>query len=97
MRGAGLHRLVVPEDRVRPDAPLAVVDNGALVVRPEQHHRAVEIEQLLLAEAFDLAVFVDHTPELVLLVGKARHSGGSVLERVMTTPVAVLYERAGPA
>ena len=56
MDGARLHRLVVPEDRVRADAALAVVDDGALVVRAQQHHRAVEVEQLLLAEPLHLAV-----------------------------------------
>ena len=75
VHGAGLHRLVVPEDRVRADAALPVVDDGALVVRAQQHHRAVELEQLLLAEAVDLAVLVDDPAELVLLVRDPGHSG----------------------
>ena len=66
VRRAGLHRLVVPEHRVRPDAALPVVDERALVVRPQQHHRAVEVEQLLLAQPFDLAVLVDDAAQLVL-------------------------------
>src|SRR5207302_7940715 len=73
MRRAGLHRLVIPEDRVRPDASLAVVDHRALLVRPQQHHRAVQLEQLLLAEAFDLPILVDHTAELVLAWGDLGH------------------------
>ena len=47
---------MVPEDRVRADPALAVVDDGALVVGPEQHQVAVEREQLLRAESLDLAV-----------------------------------------
>ncbi len=65
MHGARLHRLVVPEDRVRADAALAVVDDRALVVGAQQHHRAVELEQLLLAEAVDLAVLVEDAAKLV--------------------------------
>ena len=74
---AGLHRLVIPEDRVRADASLPVVDDRALVVRPQENHRAIELEQLLLAEAVDLAVaravgIADHTPQ-VALGRKHRH------------------------
>ncbi len=54
--GAGLHRLVVPEDRVRADPALPVVDDRALVVRPQEHEVAVELEQLVRAEPVDLAV-----------------------------------------
>ena len=55
-RRAGLHRLVVPEDRVRPDAALAVVHDRALVVRPQEHEVAIEREQLVAAESVHLAV-----------------------------------------
>ncbi len=51
---AGLHRLVVPEDRVGADPALAVVDDRALVVRPQQDQRAVDREEVVGAEAFDL-------------------------------------------
>src|SRR5205807_716886 len=68
---AGLHRLVVPEDRVGADPPLAVVDEGALVVGAEQDELAVELEQVVLGEPFDLAVrdalaVADHPPEIAL-------------------------------
>ena len=68
---AGLHRLVVPEDRVRADPALAVVDDRALVVGPQQDQRAVEVEQVLLGEPLDLAVrdafsVADHAPEVAL-------------------------------
>ena len=77
---AGLDRLVAPEDRVRADPALAVVDDRALVVRPQQHHRAVEVEQLLLAEPLDLAVrnrvaVADHAAEIALGGNGARHRG----------------------
>ena len=53
---ADLHRLVVPEDRVRADAALAVVDDRALVVRPQEDELPVELEKVALVEALDLAV-----------------------------------------
>src|SRR5215218_213452 len=53
---AGLHRLVVPEDRVGADPALAVVDERALVVGAEQHHAAIELDQVALVEPLDLAV-----------------------------------------
>ena len=52
----GLHRLVVPEDRVCADAALSVVDDRALVVCAKEDEVSVKREQLLRAEAFDLAV-----------------------------------------
>ena len=75
---AGLDRLVTPVDRVRADPALAVVDDGALVVGAQQHHRAVEVEQLLLADALDLAVrnrvaVADHTAKIALGGNGARH------------------------
>ena len=68
---AGLHRLVVPVDRVRPDAPLTVVDDRALVVGAQQDQVAVEPEQVVLRQAVDLAVghglaVADHVSKLVL-------------------------------
>src|SRR6478752_8560726 len=42
----GLHRLVVPEDRVRANPALAVVDEGALVIRAQQDDRTVDREQI---------------------------------------------------
>src|SRR5688500_18977654 len=48
---ARLDRLVAPEDRGCADPALAVVDDGALLVGAQQHHGAVELEQLLLADA----------------------------------------------
>ena len=47
---------MVPEDRVRADPALPVVDHGALVVRPQEHEVAVEGEKLVGAETVDLAV-----------------------------------------
>ena len=44
---AGLHRLVVPEDRVRADPALAVIDDRALVVGTQQDERAVDREQVV--------------------------------------------------
>ena len=85
MEGAGLHRLVVPEDRVGTDPPLAVVDHRALVVRAEQNHRAVELEQLLLAEAIDLPIpravrVADHAPQVALDRKNLRHSAEVYLD-----------------
>ena len=75
---AGLHRLVVPEDRVRPDPPLPVVDDRALVVRPQQDDRAVELEQVVLREPVDLPVgdriaVADHATEVALGRKHLRH------------------------
>ena len=77
---AGLDRLVAPEDRVGADPALAVVDDRALVVGAQQHHRAVEREQLLLADALDLAVgngvaVADHAAQIALGRNGARHRG----------------------
>ena len=47
---------MVPEDRVGADAALPVVDDGALVVRPQQDEVAVEREELVGGEALDLTV-----------------------------------------
>ena len=47
MHGARLDRLVAPEHRVGPDAALPVVDDGALVVRAQEHERAVDREQVV--------------------------------------------------
>ena len=68
-----LHRLVVPEDRVRPDPALAVVDDRALVVGAEQDERAVDREQVVGAEAFDLALLIEDPPQLVLFGSDLRH------------------------
>src|SRR5688572_20024576 len=75
---SGLHGLVAPVDRVRADPALAVVDDGALVVGAQEHHRAVEREQLLLTEALDLAVrdrvaVTDHAAEVPLGRENLRH------------------------
>ena len=83
MKRAGLHRFVVPEDRVRPDAALAVVDDGAFVVRAQQDHGAIQLEQLLLAETVDLAVagavgVADHAPQVALGRKHLRHSEPSL-------------------
>ena len=51
-----LHRLVIPVDRVRPDAALAVVHDRPLVVGAEEDEIAVEREQVLRREPVDLAV-----------------------------------------
>ena len=80
MERARLHPLVPPEDRVGPDAPLAVVDDGALVVGPQQHHRTVELEQVLVGEAVDLAVRLsfpvpDHPPHVPFGGNHLGHAG----------------------
>ena len=54
--GSRLQCLVVPEDRVRADPPLAVVHDGTLVVCPQEHEVAVQGEKLVTAEAVDLTV-----------------------------------------
>src|SRR5262249_7379395 len=73
MHRAGLHRLVVPEDRIRPDPALTVVDDRALVVGAEQDERAVDGEELVGTEAVDLALLVDHAPQLVFIRSYLRH------------------------
>ena len=73
MHGAGLHRLVVPEDRVRADPALAVVDDRALVVGAEQDERAVDREELVGAEPVDLALLVDHAPKLMFFRSHLGH------------------------
>ena len=83
---AGLHRLVIPEDRVRPDAALTVVDERPLVVRPQQHHRAIEVEQLLLAEPVDLAILVDDAAQVRARRGRRWTSRGSVVVRLDVRP-----------
>jgi hypothetical protein len=60
---------VIPEDRVGADPALAVEDDRTLVVRPQQDHRAVELEQIALLEPLDLSVrnrlaVSDHAPEV---------------------------------
>ena len=53
---AGLHRLVVPVDRVGPDPPLPVVDDRSLVVGAQQDEAAVELDEVVVGEPVDLAV-----------------------------------------
>ena len=77
--GAGLHGLVVPVDRVRTDASLAVVDDRALVVGPQQDQVAIEPQKVGLGEALDLAVgpglaVADHLPEVVVDPENLRHT-----------------------
>jgi len=48
-----------------------VVDDRALVVRPQLDHRAIDLEQFLFAETVDLAIagtirVADHAPEVAL-------------------------------
>ena len=76
MHGAGLHRFVVPEDRVRPDPALPVIDERALVVRAQQDEGPVEREKVVLTEPFDLTVgdggaVADHAAE----AGLGKHLG----------------------
>ena len=73
MHRAGLHRLVVPEDRVRPDPALAVIDERALVVGAEQDERAVDRQEFVRAEPVDLALLVDDSAQLVFLRRHLRH------------------------
>ena len=70
---AGLHRLVVPEDGVRPDPALAVVDDGALVVGAQQDQRAVDRKEVVRAETVDLTLFVEDTAQLVLFRSHLGH------------------------
>ena len=77
VRGADLHRLVAPVDRVRADAALPVVDNRALVVRAEEDELPVELEEVGVSEAVDGAVLdgvavADHAPETRL---RRKHLG----------------------
>ena len=68
--GADLHRLVPPEDGVGADASLAVIDERALVVGPQQDQRAVEVEQKSLVDAVELAIrrvaVADDAPQVAL-------------------------------
>ena len=82
---ARLHRLVVPKDRVRTDTSLPVVDKRAFVVGAQQHHRAEEVEQLLLAEAVDLTVagavrVADHAPQIAFGGKNLRHCSEIIQE-----------------
>ena len=68
--GTGLDGLVPVEDRVGPDAALAVIDDRALVVGPQEDERAVKREERIVAEALDaaigLALVPDHTTQILL-------------------------------
>ena len=103
--GAGLDRLVVPEDRVGADPALAVVDDRALVVRPQQHERAVQLDEIVVGEALDLPVgdrvaVADHAPEVALGRENLRHdaqsssSGRAGIRRRAPAPTG--REQAGP-
>src|ERR671919_627868 len=68
---AGLDGLVAPEDRIRADPALAMVDDRALVVRAQEDEVAVEGEERRLVEAVHLAVrrplpVADDPPHVVL-------------------------------
>src|SRR4029453_18012887 len=70
-------------DRVRADASLPVVDDGAFVVGPQQDHRPVEIQERLFAQPLDLAIadalrVADHAPQVALGGKNLRHSGRSL-------------------
>src|SRR5204863_8947577 len=78
--GAHLHRLVVPEERVRADAALPVVDERALVVRPQQDELPVELAEVVLGETLDLAVrharaVADHPAQAALGWEHLSHAG----------------------
>src|SRR5207302_1324733 len=60
-----LHRFVVPEDGVRADPALTVVDDRTLVVRAEQDERAVDGEELVGAETVDLLYFNDAASDVL--------------------------------
>ena len=71
---------MVPEDRVGADAALAVVDDGALVVGAQDHEPAIELDEIVVGEPFDLAVghavpVADDTPEVTLSRENLRHYG----------------------
>ncbi len=62
---------MAPEDRVRADPALAVIDERALVVGSQEDHPAVEIQERGVAEALDLAVrysfpIADDPPNVML-------------------------------
>ncbi len=58
-RRAGLNRLVAPGDRVGADASLALVHDGTLVEGAQQHHAAVQLEELALCQARGVPQGVD--------------------------------------
>ncbi len=71
---------MVPEDRVRADAALAVVDDGALVVGAQEDEVAVELDEIVVAEPVDFAVghgvaVADHAPEIALSRENLGHYG----------------------
>ena len=85
MHRARLHRLVIPEDRVGADPSLPVIDERALVVGAQEHHRPEEVEQLLFAEAVDLPVagtvrVTDHAPQIALGRKNLRHCSEIIQE-----------------
>src|SRR5215210_1879816 len=93
VKRAGLDRLVPPEDRVRADPALAVIDDRALVVRAQQHHRAVEVEQSLLPEPLHLPVgnggaVADHATEVVLRRDGAHHRRADSTRQTSTETAA---------
>jgi hypothetical protein len=88
---------VVPEDRVGADPPLPVIDDGALVVGAHQHHAAVELDQVVVGESFDLAVrnrfaVADNAPEVALSRENLRHR----LESIGRAPKSLRYPGAAP-
>ena len=74
-RRARLDRLVVPEDRVGADPALPVVDDGALVVGAQEHHAAVQLEEIALCQAVRSRVGIQ-APEGV----SRRHAAGNLPE-----------------
>ena len=63
MDEARLDRLVAAVDGVRADPALAVVDDRALVVGPEQDERAMDLEQRGVVEPVDTAVGLTVDPD----------------------------------
>ncbi len=71
VRRPDLHRLVPPEDRIRPDPALPVVDERALVVGSQEHHGPIEVQKSSVVETLDLAVrhlfpIADDPPNVML-------------------------------
>ena len=69
---------MVPEDRVRADPSLPVVDDRALVVGAQEDEASVELEEVGVGEPVDVAVgdrvaVADHAPEIALGRKNLRH------------------------
>ena len=62
-----------------------MIDDRALVVGPQQHEAAVELDQVVVGEALDFSVrngltVPDHAAEVALRGDNLRHSSGNLAD-----------------